>query len=133
MALEALWLHRADGLRRPLVLMVGQQHGDEPAGAEALLILARQVGQGDLAPLLGQIEVLLLPRANPDGAGWQRRTAGNGLDINRDHLLQTPEASAVAGLVHEHRPVVVVDAHKHIVVGRYKHAGWPAGPVSRPQ
>ena len=118
--LEALWLHRADGLRRPLVLMVGQQHGDEPAGAEALLILARQVGQGDLAPLLGQIEVLLLPRANPDGAAWQRRTAGNGLDINRDHLLlQTPEAGAVAALVREHRPVVVVDAHEHTVVGRY--------------
>ncbi|MCY7369778.1 MAG: peptidase M14, partial [Polaromonas sp.] len=52
---------------KPTVLLVGQQHGDEPAGAEALLVVARELAQGTLAPLLDRINVVILPRANPDG------------------------------------------------------------------
>lgn len=106
---------------RPRVLLVGQQHGDEPAGAEALLVLAERLAPGGaLAPLLEHIEVVLLPRANPDGAVTARRVGRHGSDINRDHLLlRTPEARAVAGLVQAFDPVVVVDAHEHTVVGRY--------------
>ena len=121
-AIEALHFSRAmaPGARRPAVLLIGQQHGDEPAGAEALLIIARALATGDLAPLLARIDVTVLPRANPDGAEWQRRVSANGIDINRDHLLlRTPEAQAVAALVRSHRPVVVVDSHEHTVVGRY--------------
>jgi hypothetical protein len=117
-ALEALHFSRGPG--RPLVLLVGQQHGDEPAGAEALLLVARALASGDLAPLLDRIDVTVLPRANPDGAEWQRRVAANGMDINRDHLLlRTPEARALASLMRHRRPVVVVDVHEHTVVGRY--------------
>ena len=135
-AIEAL--HFSRGAHRPAVLLVGQQHGDEPAGAEALLIVARalaRTGQApalpdgpgarpspvaDLAAVLDRIDVILLPRANPDGAEWQRRINAAGMDINRDHLLlRTPEAQALATLVRHQRPVVVVDAHEHTVVGRY--------------
>jgi hypothetical protein len=110
---------------RPRVLLVGQQHGDEPAGAEALLALATQLtdqlgGSGPLVPLLDHIEIVVLPRANPDGATLATRVGRHGSDINRDHLLlRTPEARAVAALVREFDPVVVVDAHEHTVVGRY--------------
>ena len=53
----------------PTVLLVGQQHGDEPAGSEALLALARELAPGGLLePLLERINVILVPRANPDGA-----------------------------------------------------------------
>ncbi len=113
-------LHFSRGPGRPLVLLIGQQHGDEPAGAEALLVLARLLANGRLAPLLDQIDVTLLPRANPDGADWQRRVSQDGTDINRDHLLlRTPEARAVAALVRQQRPLVVLDLHEHTVVGRY--------------
>ncbi|MCL4695549.1 MAG: peptidase M14 [Burkholderiaceae bacterium] len=106
---------------RPRVLLIGQQHGDEPAGAEALLALAGQLAPGGaLAPLLDRIEVVLLPRANPDGAVHGQRVGRHGSDINRDHLLlRTPEARAVAALVQAFDPAVVVDAHEHTVVGRY--------------
>ncbi len=111
----------AASVAKPRVLLVGQQHGDEPAGAEALLALASRLAPGgELAPLLERIEVVVLPRANPDGAAVAQRVGRHGSDINRDHLLlRTPEARAVAALVRQFDPVVVVDAHEHTVVGRY--------------
>ncbi len=105
---------------RPVVLLVGQQHGDEPAGAEALLAIAQSLAGGPLASVLDRIDVIVLPRANPDGAAADRRTSAGGIDVNRDHLLlRTPEAQAVAQLVREFNPVVVVDAHEFSVMGRY--------------
>ncbi len=117
-ALEALHYTRGPG--RPAVLLVGQQHGDEPAGSEALLAVARLLSGAELAPLLERIDVVVLPRANPDGAALAVRRGLHGLDINRDHLLlRTPEARAQALLVRALRPLVVVDVHEHVVVGRY--------------
>ncbi len=105
---------------RPTVLLVGQQHGDEPAGAEALIVICQQLAQGPLRSLLDRINVIVLPRANPDGAAGQRRVTAGGIDANRDHLLlRTPEAQAQALLVRDYRPMVVVDAHEYTVVGRY--------------
>ena len=105
---------------RPTVLLVGQQHGDEPAGSEALVVLARELANGRLQPLLDNLNVVILPRANPDGAQAQRRVTASGIDANRDHLLlKTPEAQAQARLVRDFKPVVVVDAHEYTVVGRY--------------
>jgi hypothetical protein len=112
----------ADGLLggRPTVLLIGQQHGDEPAGSEALLVIARQLAEGPLQPVLDRINVVVFPRANPDGAEANRRASANGIDINRDHLLlKTPEAQAQAILMRRFAPVVVVDAHEYSVVGRY--------------
>jgi hypothetical protein len=111
-----------DGLigGRPTVLLIGQQHGDEPASSEALLVIARQLAEGPLQSVLDRINVVVFPRANPDGAEADRRASANGIDINRDHLLlKTPEAQAQAILMRRFAPVVVVDAHEYSVVGRY--------------
>lgn len=127
-ALEALLFTRAPSSdaaslvqsARPTVLLVGQQHGDEPASAEALLVIARELASGRLAPLLERINVIVMPRANPDGAQVGQRVSANGIDVNRDHLLlRTPEALALAQLVREYRPMVVIDAHEYTVLGRY--------------
>jgi hypothetical protein len=105
---------------RPTVLLVGQQHGDEPAGSEALLVIAQELAHGKLQPLLDRIDVVVLARANPDGARDDRRVTASGIDANRDHLLlKTPEAQAQAQLAREYRPSVVVDAHEYSVAGRY--------------
>ena len=105
---------------KPTVLLVGQQHGDEPAGSEALLVIARELAQGLLEPLLDRINVIVLPRANPDGSAVGRRVTASGVDMNRDHLLlQTPEARAVARLQRDYQPMVTVDAHEYTVVGRF--------------
>jgi hypothetical protein len=126
--LEALVLTRAGGTDpavmqaagKPTVLLVGQQHGDEPAGSEALLVIARELAQGLLLPVLDRINVVIVPRANPDGAASDQRATTGGLDMNRDHLLlNTPEAQALARLARDYSPTVVVDAHEYTVVGRY--------------
>ena len=127
-ALEALVLTRGAGADpaaiaatgRPTVLLIGQQHGDEPAGSEALLVVARELTQGLLRPLLDRVNVIIVPRANPDGSGDNKRVTSGGLDMNRDHLLlNTPEARALARLTRDYRPTVVVDAHEYTVVGRF--------------
>ncbi len=126
--LEALVLTRAAGTDaatlaasgRPTVLLIGQQHGDEPAGTEALLVVARELAQGLLRPTLERVNVIIVPRANPDGSTMQQRVTANGADMNRDHLLlNTPEAQALARLIRDYHPTVVVDAHEYTVVGRF--------------
>ncbi len=127
-ALEALVLTRSANTDaatlvasgKPTVLLIGQQHGNEPAGSEALLVIARELAQGALLPLLEKVNVLIVPRANPDGASGDQRVTYGGLDMNRDHLLlNTREAQALAKLTQGYQPTVVVDAHEYTVVGRY--------------
>ena len=127
-AILGLVLTRANGTEpanleashRPTVVLIGQQHGNEPAGSEALLVISRELAQGLLAPLLDRINVVVVPRANPDGSATNKRGTANGVDMNRDHLLlNTPEARALARVVNDYRPVLVVDAHEYTVVGRY--------------
>ncbi|WP_222434168.1 M14 family zinc carboxypeptidase [Comamonas flocculans] len=104
------------GNGRPTVLLVGQQHGDEPASSEALLVIARELSQGLLAPMLQRINVIIVARANPDGADSGAHATADGTDLARDHLaLQTPEARAIAQLVRDYRPAVVTDVHEYPV------------------
>jgi hypothetical protein len=105
---------------RPTVLLIGQQHGDEPMPAEALIVIARELATGRLSPLLERINVIVLPRANPDGAAERKRLSASGVDINRDHLLlHTPEARAIAHLMRDFRPMVVVDSHEYTATERW--------------
>jgi murein tripeptide amidase MpaA len=86
--------------RRPGVVIIAGQHGDEPAGTEALLVVAQQLAEGRFERVLEQADVFLLPRANPDGAAAGQRAAADGTDLDLDHLLlRTPEAQAEAELI----------------------------------
>jgi len=110
-----------DALDRPTVLLVAQQRGNEPAGSEALLVVARELAPGGLLePLLARINVVVVPRANPDGALGGQRSTANGIDMTHDHLLlRTPEAQALAGLIRDYRPTVVIDAGEFDAAGPY--------------
>ena len=104
---------------RPSVLIIGQQHGNEPAGGEAVLATAERLIT-DNAALLDRVNVFLIPRGNPDGAERFSRVTANGIDVNRDHLLlQTPEARAIAAVTLRYRPQVVLDLHEFTVGGRW--------------
>ncbi len=107
-------------LNRPVVMMVGLQHGNEPAGGEAMLVLAQALAQGPLKPLLDRITVLIMPRANPDGAFYFTRSPYSTIDINRDHVkVSLPETLALHAVVNEFQPHVFVDAHEFSVATRW--------------
>ena len=109
-----------DASKRPTVVLIGQQHGDEPASSEALMVVAQELMQGLLEPLLERLNVIVVPRANPDGAEAGMHTTANGIDMDEDHLvLNTPEAQALAVLVRDYRPILVLDAHEFTVAGPY--------------
>lgn len=104
---------------KPTVLILGQQHGNEPAGGEAALALVQLLATSQSA-LLESVNVVIMPRANPDGAQNFVRATANGLDVNRDHLLlQTPEARAIAATALRFAPQVVMDLHEFTVGGRW--------------
>ncbi len=107
-------------LGRPVVWLIGQQHGNEPAGGEAMLALASSLAKGELAPILERVTVVIVPRANVDGAAADRRALASGADPNRDHLLLRQREIR---LLHEAMrilpPDVVFDHHEFSVAWRW--------------
>jgi hypothetical protein len=107
-------------LSRPILWFIGQQHGNEPAGGEAMLALATMLADGQLKQYLDKITVVVVPRANPDGAAAFTRVTANHSDLNRDHiLLNLPESRALHAMLRELPPDVVVDAHEFSVANRW--------------
>jgi hypothetical protein len=110
----------ASAPRRPTVVVLAAQHGDEPAGTEALIVIAQELAAGRIGGVLDRVDVILLPRANPDGAAAFKRGAADGTDVNRDHLLlQSAEARAIAELLATFAPLVVLDLHEYPVGGSF--------------
>lgn len=105
---------------KPVVFMVGQVHGNEPASGEAMLALAQSLATGELKPLLDRVSVVIVPRANPDGAHYFWRGTANCKDINRDWIkADLPETTAILRLVNEVQPEVFIDAHEFSVATRW--------------
>jgi Zinc carboxypeptidase len=113
---------------KPRVLVLADIHAGEVEGKEAALILARRLTLGDLRPLLPRLVVLFAPLYNVDGnerisldhrpeqfgplGGVGTRENAAGLDLNRDFTkLETPESRALARLLNDWDPQVVIDLH----------------------
>lgn len=113
-------LAEARALARPVLWFVGQQHGNEPAGGEAMLALAAYLAEPEARKLLERVTVVIVPRANPDGAANFRRGAANNADLNRDHLLMfQPETRALHTAIAALPPDVIFDHHEFSVVNRW--------------
>ena len=65
-----IWLAKIGNPDNPAVLIITQQHGDEPHGTEAGLDLIQflSTGGGPAGRILEELYVLIVPRVNPDGA-----------------------------------------------------------------
>lgn len=105
---------------KPTVLIVAMQHGNEPASGEGALAYARSLALGKEGDVLSWVNVLIVPRANPDGADAFTAALANGVDLNLDHLaLSTPESRALAAVMAEYQPDVVLDSREYQPAGRW--------------
>ncbi|MGD9881139.1 MAG: M14 family zinc carboxypeptidase [Reyranella sp.] len=107
-------------LDRPVIWLLAQQHGNEHAGGEAMLVLAAALASGELAPLLERLSIVIVPRINPDGAAADQRVLASGNDLNRDHLLLSQDESrALHAAMRQLPPDVVFDHHEFSVARRW--------------
>ncbi|HKA43225.1 MAG TPA: M14 family metallocarboxypeptidase [Burkholderiales bacterium] len=119
-AIPVLVFRGPNAAAAPVVLLVGLQHGNEPAGGEAMLVMAQELAAGSLTGLLDRITVVIMPRANPDGAHYFTRSPYGNTDINRDHVkVDLPETAALHRVVNEFQPHVFADAHEFSVATRW--------------
>lgn len=117
------------------ILYVTQQHGNEPHGTEAAVAVFRTLASSDqpeVRRIRDELTVLLLVRANPDGAEryWRQNVdpgcdpedatclPGRGYDVNRwhdprvaDEAVPVPETLAVRETFRRYAPELVVDYH----------------------
>lgn len=124
-----LWNAGTSGQGRALPALLLAEGGRwRPERPTLMLVLLDRWSAPDRAALLRRVNILALPRANPDGAAlFKRSTAQGDIDMNRDHLLlRTPEARAMAQLAAGYRPQVVLDMHEFTVGERWvsKFGGW---------
>ena len=100
------------------VLVYCQQHGNEPSGMEAALVLAREMA-ADRLGVLDRLDLLLVPQVNPDGSEAGTRSNAAGADLNRNHVLLTQtEAVALHDVFLEWMPHVTLDVHETNVTGK---------------
>ena len=122
---------------KPLVLVFCQQHGDEPSGKEAALILAREL-VNEKKNLLKSMDLILIPQLNPDGAEKNQRRNARDIDLNRNHIILTePETQALHQLFLKWMPEVTLDVHEYTAVsdqwltkGFIKYADEQLGALS---
>ena len=97
------------------VWLQGGIHGNEPAGAEGLLMLINHLlDTPEGAILLTKLDIALLPVANVDGYMAQKRTSATGFDLNRDQTkFADPVSPIIKGAFIRWNPEVSFDFHEY--------------------
>ncbi len=125
---RSLWLIRVAHPQRASnwkVFLYAQQHGNEPAGKEALIQIARAIRENHHLLPKG-MELWLMPMVNPDGAERDQRRNSLGADINRDHMiLEQLETQALHRAFQSIQPQLAIDCHEFARDSRdYREQGW---------
>lgn len=107
-----------------------QQHGNEPAGKDALVYLIKKIAD-DPAYLPDYVDLWIMPMVNPDGAEHNQRRNANDRDLNRDHrLLSQPETRILHETVRNILPHVAIDCHEFTRDSEnYGNRGWSEWPL----
>jgi hypothetical protein len=116
---------QADSSGKPVVYLQGKIHPPEPEGAEAMLMLLRDILFGNRKHLLDNQIIIMTPIFNADGTGTLstrdrapfvggQRTNATGFDINRDAVkLQTVEMNGLfQRLLNPWDPILLYDSHR---------------------
>jgi len=118
-------VHSVSFKNKPTVWLQAQIHGNEPAAGESALIIAQQLAEGRLGEqVLNDINVVIVPRTNPDSGFYFERNSITQLNGNRDHLnLEMPELQVVHREFNKYLPEVVIDAHEYGAFPQYENIG----------
>lgn len=101
------------------VMIFAQQHGNEPSGKEALLMLLHELHVNPKSIPYSRLNLILVPMANPDGNEAHQRKNNNRVDLNRNHVILTePETRLLHNLFEKYQPEVTLDVHE------YGAGGW---------
>ncbi len=95
--IPVIYLSNGSSAPKLRVWFQGLLHGNEPAGGEALLFLAKEIlttAEGE--NILDNLDIAILPIANIDGYIANTRRSSNGYDLNRD---QTKFADPVSRII----------------------------------
>ncbi|KAL4914798.1 hypothetical protein BDW62DRAFT_219879 [Aspergillus aurantiobrunneus] len=111
------------------VWIQGAVHGNEPAGDETVQAILGKFDDDPewAASILEKLELVILPRYNPDGAFYFQRTLATNLDPNRDHIkLARQQTRDIKQLMNTFNPHVLVDMHEYSAYtpfggGKYVH------------
>ncbi len=127
--------------------IVGRQHGNEPTGAEAILLAIEALGNPEAqlpatAPailqtfhehretLLERLTLHFVPVGNPDGAAAYQRGTATGQDPNRDHFAFThPFSRALREAFWDVQPDACLDLHNEGIGSTDFDAFGPEGPM----
>lgn len=110
-AIAYLGSNAPDALR---IWVMGGLHGDEPGGWEGIMHFMNRLQEADKSAWLSQVQLALLPMANPDGCNALNRLAANGLDLNRDQTkLLAPETMVWKEAFNQFQPEVALDMHEY--------------------
>ncbi len=142
-----------DGDEKPVVLITGAIHSGESCGADALLLLLRDIARGLEPDVTAHLRLVLVPIFNVDGhvrrspynrytqvgpeCGFGRRRNALNLDLNRDFAkLDTPECQALVLLASQFRPHIYMDLHTDDGIGHqydllYQASVNPTFPAGR--
>jgi len=101
----------ASGDRERLrVLVLSGESGTDLSGPEVGLQVVREMALGGIGSLLDDLEISIVPAANPWGLLWWVPESPSGVDLTRDHLrLRSPSTRAVHDFVRRWQPHLVVE------------------------
>lgn len=125
-SIPMLTFKKGNTSKKPTVWLQAQVHGNEPAAGESVLAVASELANGQLGKdVLDKINVIIVPRMNPDGSYYfERRTADKLTDINRDNVkFELPETILLHQAYNKVKAEVVLDAHEYSVASNYKDLG----------
>ncbi|RSL63239.1 hypothetical protein CEP54_005343 [Fusarium duplospermum] len=98
------------------VYLQGGVHGNEPGGDQLLLALLGKFDANSTwaESILEKMDIMILPRYNPDGVAYFQRFLATGFDPNRDHIKQaSSQTRQVKKLISEFNPHIGVDSHEY--------------------
>jgi len=108
--------------RKLRVWIQGSVHGNEPAGDEATLALLGAMDKDPAwaASFLEDMDILVLPRYNPDGNAYFQRTLATNFDPNRDHTkLARQQTRDIKKWFSTFSPHIAIDMHEYGAATRY--------------